>query len=176
MYLLNAYSSIIVIFVLIKSSIHLLFVESFNIIRSNSRCQGRFSNDTSVNCRTASDFITDVYSKLENLKAVNSSVYIATNEGNVTVLDQLERSGFVTSRVFSQLSSANIKSSLEILIMDLMLMIYAKDFLHFGFSTYHVLVEVARYQLKSADGLGYHPASIPSRSKELKKVGKRKDN
>jgi hypothetical protein len=59
----------------------------------------------------------------------------------------IENAGFYTMRTITQFK-LDITSELDILVMDLLLMIYAKTFVHFGFSTYHVLVDVCRFQLR----------------------------
>lgn len=100
-----------------------------------TRCQSHI--DTSVNCQDVETFITTV----QNSTQQTGAVYVSTNEKDAAALAKLHEAGFHTS------ASLGLRgSSIEIFVVELMLMIRADVFLHWGISTVSGLVTNARKQ------------------------------
>lgn len=76
----------------------------------------------------------------------NRSVYIATNELNTSVLQQLSMHGFRTSYELSVLFSKTGRhiSLADLAIIDMLLLCKAHEFLYYGFSTMDTIVNHCR--------------------------------
>lgn len=124
-----------------------------------SRCRSHV--DLSVNCGSPEVFINKVINHTKTRMTTNSLVYVSTNENQPEVLDKLATAGMLTWRDFgiidyddrsSSNSSTNKNNhiklkSIDIFVVELMLMIHATKFLYWGSSTIPALVNVARSQI-----------------------------
>lgn len=105
-----------------------------------SRCHSNV--DISVNCRSAEVFIDKVRNHTRNL---SSLVYVSTNENKPDILKKLSDAGMLSWRSFGFMAHKELKS-IDVFIVELMLMINATTFLYWGSSTIPSLVNAARSQ------------------------------
>lgn len=101
--------------------------------------------DTSVNCGTAVEFVSLVETKRRELEATykrSFPVYVATNEDQKPALDLLHTSGYFTfADIISTLRPHINLTSEEIFVLELVLMCYSTEFLYWGESGVHDVVE-----------------------------------
>jgi hypothetical protein len=137
------------------------------------------SRDTSVNCGTASDLVDAVHTALnsswpvgEALRAVETAVYVSTNEADPAQLQRLRQAGFkllgdavivLPSRPsWSESASTAILrlvrkprqqrlTSLEAFVVELQLMMGAKKFVGWGSTGVRPFVERERERRKSSN-------------------------
>ena len=108
--------------------------------------------DTSVNCAPAEHFLRKVnvtLSILDSLGYAQDSikVFIATNEGNETVLRTFEDLGYYHSgqlKGFLQVSNRTA-DSLDLFLLDTMIMCWATWFNYYGVSTVDTFVESCKH-------------------------------
>ena len=100
--------------------------------------------DNSTNCDPVEHFVERVKLEVSQIRVRENmqkplTIYIATNEWNETTLQYLQASGF---KIFKDIES-NL-NSLDIFIVELQLMIYAKYYLQWGVSSIHDFVKFAK--------------------------------
>jgi len=83
--------------------------------------------DNSVNCKTSKELI-------ENIQkwSTGKAVYVATNERNVSELNRLTAAGYHT---WHNLKINMTLNSVQVFVVELMLMRNSNTFLHWGHST-----------------------------------------
>ena len=90
--------------------------------------------DNSLNCKDAREFLAYVRNMKLLDKSVTSFLYVATNEGDVKILQEFEKEGIFTWWTLAKGYNFKMKS-IEMFIIELQLMIDADRFLraHAGF-------------------------------------------
>ena len=116
----------------------------------STRC--RIGVDTSVNCSPVELFLRKVNATLLMLEDLGFSlgsvkVFIATNEGDDTVLRNFEELGYYHSgQLKGFLHTRNrTANSLELFLLDTMIMCYASWFNYYGISTVDAFVESCKH-------------------------------
>ena len=115
-----------------------------------TRC--RSGLDKSINCLSAQDLIRVIQSKLLLMKDKREiyQIYIATNEVNQTILDEINAVGYLHTKIIVDAIQKEYLgiNSLEKFIVDTMLMCCAHKFYHYGESTVNQLVADCRRRIR----------------------------
>ena len=117
-----------------------------------TRCKDKFGMvaDHSVNCDSVSDFVDAVEAQKGLLLAQTPSgaavqVYVATNENNATILQELHSAGYVTSvNITNVLKPYTTLHTDDIFALELVFMCIAENFVHFGESATHKFITDCR--------------------------------
>lgn len=117
-----------------------------------TRCEN--GKDSSINCAPLEHFLDKIDATIENIKIEHHiqgplNVFIATNEQDPNILAEFARRGFHHSgQIEGILHSKNLTTnSLELFLLDTMLMCSAKWLHVFGLSVVHDFVEHCRKKL-----------------------------
>lgn len=125
--------------------------------RSNIITKGLVSVlDESINCASAGVFVDTLLqdccqSSTEVIAADSYNIYVATNEKAAAVIRRMKRLSNGNIKTFVDLKFGKSLSSVDRFVVEVLLLIHADSFHHYGVSAVHLLVQRARMQLHQLD-------------------------